>query len=285
MQPTATLSIGTRRAWWCAAQVAESPRMKPSGGSTQIGGESCNWSNDAAGRSARRICGVHRCWPQLLRCHAQRRPSTAKPRSTCARKSMIQLRDHRSRNEASQPGASPETGVCRSFGTAGGTHFVGEGGGKILIAEILQLPNNIRLLRKPEHRTSCALAHHRRHLESGWIQGKSCTLGLDEGLLEGPKQIEGCIPFALPQQPEFGPLIRTESRLRQSAEIPSGNTFLDVHTQPFTGCDRDQPMATAVTYVEADRGRFPGHQGKRLSMLQGSKGKLIVPAVQPTAQN
>ena len=160
-----------------------------------------------------------------------------------------------------------------------------DGGGKNLVAKVLQPPSDCRNVRKLKYARLHAAAHGRWNLELGHIPGKSRAKRLDKCFLDCPQKIEQVKPLVSARRCQFGSFARPHHAADESIEITRPTSFLHVHTQPSVGGKGNQAMGAAVTDVEADGDRFPLDYRKRLSEMGCAKGKLLVPATEPAAEN
>lgn len=132
-----------------------------------------------------------------------------------------------------------------------------DGGGEVLIAEILQPPWDSRNVREPKYARLHASAHGRGDLESGNIQGMSCSKRLDQRFLDRPEMIEQVTPVVAARHGQLGLFARPQYASDESIEITRRAAFLQVHPQPSLGGNGNQAMCAAVTDIEADGDRLP----------------------------
>ena len=160
------------------------------------------------------------------------------------------------------------------------------GRGEMLIPQVVQLPLHrwgARELEQAGFRSPTS--HGRWHFEQGWTERQTCTQGLDERFLYGPELVEQVEPVNALNRCEFRLLRLGEDGSNNGLQVALAGTLLDVHTQSSTVGKRDQPMATAMADIEADRGRPSSEQGHRLSVLKVEESDVLIPATQAHEQN
>ena len=134
---------------------------------------------------------------------------------------------------------------------------MGDGGGEVLVAKVLQPPSDRRNVRESKYAGLHAAAHGQRDLESGDLRGKSRAERFHQCFLDGPeliKQVKSVVSASHCQLGSFG---RPHHAADESIEITRRAAFLHVHTQPPLGGKGNQAMDAAVTDIEADGGRLP----------------------------